>query len=120
MISRLLSIVNSDRQITLWISKTGHCMARVTLLSDTMIHDVLRLFPCDHKAKSRTLLSTVALFDAINKQSISAYIRGVSDGDGTWYFDHKQASIVWSINSQSPAFIEGLVELIHTVSVTNV
>eukprot|EP01083_Nonionella_stella_P099937 281277_1 len=113
MLSYLLSIMNSDRKITFRTSNTGTCMAHISLLSDTMVMDILRLFPCDHKAKSRSLLSSVSLFDATNKQSVSTYIRGVSDGDGSWFFDLTMAAIGWSISSQSLPFIEGLKELIN-------
>eukprot|EP01084_Bolivina_argentea_P292259 502398_1 len=114
MLSNILSIVRSDQKITFVVERCGQASAGICLRSPAMVDDLMNLFPCDFRSKSYSLSSSVSLFTETNKQYVPMYIRGVSDGDGSFGFKLTEGFITWSIQSKSKSFIKGLQQLINT------
>ena len=113
LLTEMKTITNCNKQITLAMENKCTVMTQVRFCSKSLMNDFLKLFPCDWKKKSYSLTSSIALFTAANDHCVPGYIRGLSDGDGGWIFQHNEAMIGWSIASNSLDFILGIKELIN-------
>ena len=114
MVDNVACITNSNSLVTFNIDSTGSAYASISLNSKQMVNDILKLFPCDWRSKADTLSSSVSLFDASSFPFVNSYIRGVSDGDGSFAI-HKASGIIrWQLSSNSSAFIHGIKELINS------
>eukprot|EP01084_Bolivina_argentea_P262096 443149_1 len=112
VLSKINQITNCNKKITFMIRKTGvaHCVLGLT--SKQLVNDVLKLFPCDTHQKSKTLPSSVSLFQE-NQLYVPGYIRGVSDGDGSIAFHLIKGTVSWVLKKASEDFIAGLQQLIY-------
>ena len=113
LLSRIKSIAEFDRKITLTINQNGHPMAHLNLVSQRITHDFYALFPCDWHKKSATLDSPEMLFDGAPEPLIRAFIRGLTEGDGTFAFNLSKATLFWGLLGGSESFIDGVSNLIH-------
>ena len=105
-------VLNSDRKLSLHTKRDGVSYARVIFYSQQLPEDVLRMFQFDWHHKATSLQSSPHLFDNASN-FVSSYIRGVSDGDGSWYFDLCNSAIKWQLSGSSIDFIAGINQLVY-------
>ena len=115
ILQQILNCVGCKKKISLKIVSNGHALATVNLCSKQLVNDMIEMFPCNWRRKADTLPSSAALFDFTRQSQkyVAAYIRGVSDGDGSFGYSFGDGVMSWELKSNSTEFIEGLYELIY-------
>ena len=85
ILTQILDCVGCEKRISLKIDSRGHAFACVNLASEQLVNDMIDLLGCDWRRKCDTLSSSVPLFDSAESQHyIPGFVRGVSDGDGSF------------------------------------
>eukprot|EP01084_Bolivina_argentea_P174826 302811_1 len=112
MLAAIISMTESNQKITFQIAKNGLSNCVLNQRSEQLANDALQLIPCNWHDKAHSLKSSLCLFEKTGFEYASSYIRGISDGDGSWYFRKAQGGISWDVNGSSREFIEGIRDIL--------